>query len=394
MPTLRLIKSIIDKIPLTDEGQCLYRDSDLTGFGLCVGTRRKTYFVEGRLNNRRVRQAYGQYPLMTVEQARSEAMGRLASLMQGINPEAANRAKKARDMTLGEAFAAYFEAKPNLAAPTMDNYQRSRDLYLKDWLKFSLREITRDLVLAKHRQIGKDHGGITGNNAMRHFRAVYNFVGSLHDEYPPCPTVVLTRTRSWVPQRRRRTLVAAHQLPAWWRVVMAEEPHARDFLLVALFTGMRRNEIAKLRWEHVDLVGKTLNIPRTKNGDPLELPLSDFLCGVIARRRELVGQCEYVFPGPGATKHIIETKRFLSRVVWNSGVKFTLHDLRRSFITIAESLDISTYGLKRLLNHRADNDVTAGYIVIGAERLRGPVERIAAQILELANAQEKAPLGI
>lgn len=102
----------------------------------------------------------------------------------------------------------------------------------------------------------------------------------------------------------------------------------------------------------------------------------------------MVGQCEYVFSGHGETGHLIETKRFLSRVVVNSGVQFTIHDLRRSFITIAESLDIPAYALKGLLNHRADSDITGGYIVLGVERLRLPVEKIAARILELVNVKE------
>ena len=40
----------------------------------------------------------------------------------------------------------------------------------------------------------------------------------------------------------------------------------------------------------------------------------------------------------------------------------TLHDLRRTFITAAESLDISAYAVKRLVNHKMSWDVTAGYI--------------------------------
>jgi integrase len=55
---------------------------------------------------------------------------------------------------------------------------------------------------------------------------------------------------------------------------------------------------------------------------------------------------------------------------------FSLHDLRRTFITTAESLDIPAYALKRLLNH-ADGDVTAGYIILDNERLRAPMQRIA-----------------
>jgi integrase len=79
----------------------------------------------------------------------------------------------------------------------------------------------------------------------------------------------------------------------------------------------------------------------------------------------------------------VETKKFLLRVSAGSGVSFTLHDLRRTFITIAESLDVPYYALKRLLNHRANSDVTGGYIVVDAERLRGPVQRVADRILEL-----------
>ena len=66
-----------------------------------------------------------------------------------------------------------------------------------------------------------------------------------------------------------------------------------------------------------------------------------------------------------------------------SGVSFTPYDLRRTFITVAESLDLSGYTLKRLLNHKIqDSDVTAGYIVTDVERLRDPMSRIAEQIMK------------
>ncbi|MFT5719288.1 MAG: hypothetical protein ACI9T7_003501 [Oleiphilaceae bacterium] len=50
--------------------------------------------------------------------------------------------------------------------------------------------------------------------------------------------------------------------------------------------------------------------------------------------------------------------------------------MRCTFITIAESLDISMYALKRLLNHKMTNDVTAGYIITDVERLRVPMQKI------------------
>ena len=50
--------------------------------------------------------------------------------------------------------------------------------------------------------------------------------------------------------------------------------------------------------------------------------------------------------------------------------------MRRTFITIAESLDISGYAVKRLVNHKMSGDVTAGYIITDVERLRKPMQKI------------------
>ncbi len=265
----------------------------------------------------------------------------------------------------------------------MSNYRRTLDRYLPDWACQPLREISRQGVLTRHRRISDEHGPVAANYAMRHLRSVYNFVAATHEDYPANPVAILTQARTWAPERRRRRLVPAHDLPAWWAAVMEEPPLARDFLLVALFTGMRRREIAGLRWENVDLRGRTLTVPKTKNGEPLTLPLSSFLARLLMERKLLVGGSPFVFPTRSATGHVAEVKSFTRRVGERCGVEFSAHDLRRTFITIAESLDIPAYALKRLLNHRAAADVTGGYIVIDVERLREPVERIARHILML-----------
>ena len=72
----------------------------------------------------------------------------------------------------------------------------------------------------------------------------------------------------------------------------------------------------------------------------------------------------------------------MAKVTEASGINFTVHDLRRTFITIAESLDISAYAVKRLVNHKMNNDVTAGYIIADVERLRKPMQLITDNLLE------------
>ncbi len=77
----------------------------------------------------------------------------------------------------------------------------------------------------------------------------------------------------------------------------------------------------------------------------------------------------------------------MNRVVELSGVPFTLHDLRRTFAAIADSLDLPAYALKRLLNRKMNNDVIAGYIMNDVERLRKPMQQIANFMLENMTAE-------
>jgi len=385
MPFMHLTKRNIDAIEPPVSGQILYRDATLPGFGLRVGTKSKMFFAEGQVRRRTVRTTIGRYGVFSPEVARRRALKILAEMADGHNPNEERRARAAATMTLRQSFDSFFERR-SLAATSKDNYRRSIDVYLSDWATKPIADIHRRMVLDRHRKIADENGPITSNNVMRHLRAVYNFTSAAHGELPPNPVAILTQARAWNPERRRRNVVPAHGMPRWWRAVHQEESHTRDFLLVALFTGMRRSEIARLRWHYIDLEGRTLKVPTTKNGDPLELPLSDFLHDLLITRRDDDPEGEWVFPGRGKSGHMVETKKFYARVTKASGIRFTLHDLRRTFITIAESLDIPHYALKRLLNHRADNDVTAGYIVIDVERLRGPVERVAEQILKLAGA--------
>ncbi len=53
--------------------------------------------------------------------------------------------------------------------------------------------------------------------------------------------------------------------------------------------------------------------------------------------------------------------------------KLTLFNLCKTFVTIADELDISAYAVKLLVNHKMNNDVTAGYIMTDVERLRKPM---------------------
>src|SRR5262249_16980210 len=94
-----------------------------------------------------------------------------------------------------------------------------------------------------------------------------------------------------------------------------------------------------------------------------------------------MGKTRFVFPGTGKSGHIVEPKFALRLIAQSCGVLISPHDLRRTFITVAESCDISPWSLKALVNHRLPNgDVTAGYVIMNVERLREPAQKVCDKL--------------
>ncbi len=312
---------------------------------------------------------------------------------------------KAKAVTLAQAFEDFLEARKSLKPRTVSDYSRAMTKYFGDWLNKPLTQITKDMVERRHSKLGKAHGAAQANQAMRTLRAIFNFAAGKYEDargrslIPENPVKRLSQTRAWYRVEHRRTVIKPHELSSWYGAVMvlnsdwatSKAEVVRDYLLLLLFTGLRRTECATLRWEDVDLEGKTLTVIDTKNREPHTLPLSDFLYDLLSRRLEQ-SDSDHVFPGSGRTGHIVEPRRHMERVAEQSGVSFTLHDLRRTFITAAERLDIPAYALKRLLNHKIGNDVTAGYIVADVERLRKPMQIITNYFLSAMEVKPESPV--
>ena len=152
MPKLKLTKKSIDALPYPATGQVFHRDSELRGFGLCVGARDKSFFVERQILGRTRRVTLGRFPVMQVEDARGKALEVLAAMARGENPVAEAKAARSGVPSVKQAFANFFEGKPNLAEVTVSNYSRTPTRYLKDWLNKPLDEITKEMVMARHRK--------------------------------------------------------------------------------------------------------------------------------------------------------------------------------------------------------------------------------------------------
>ena len=398
----KLTKSFVDKVSFEQSGQIFYRDSELLGFGLRVGKSAKVYYAEAKLHGKTVRKSIARHNVVSLDEARSQAKSYLAEISRGKNPHDEEKARKAKLVTLSEVLENYIEARGNLQRSTIQDYRHTFDAYLHDWLKKPAIEISKDMVELKFRKISQTSPS-QANKTMRNFRAVMNYAIMKYEDsngdsiFRHNPVIRITQLRAWHRAVRRDTLIKHYDLAPWYQAVMnlsndsiaPNREVVKDFLLLVLFTGLRRNEAAKLTWNRVDLKDKTIVIKDTKNHTDHILPLTDFLHDLMTKRKA-EAKTKYVFPNETNTGYMTDPKKQIANVIKESGVNFSTHDLRRTFITIAESLNISAYALKRLLNHKMTNDVTAGYIISDVERLRVPMQKITDYILYQIGQKEKA----
>ena len=400
METVKLTKHVIDNIPFPEKGQVFYRDTLLKGFGLRVGKTTKAYYAEKRVKGKTVRITIGTHGQVTPEQARREAQKLLGVMAVGQNPIDEERANNAQNVNLIEAFDAFMTARKSLKERTISDYNKIIKKYFPDWHKKTLIDISKDMVAKRHKTLGENHGAAQANYAMRVLRAIFNFAIGQYEDSSGNPIITnnpvtrLSQTRAWYRVSRRKTIIKSHDLSAFFRgleqlketAITTKAEVVRDYIILMLFTGLRREEAARLKWENVDLRAKTFTIIEgdAKNHEMLTLPMSGYVFDMLKKRHEAKIN-DYVFPGNSENGYIVEPRRQMEKITKVSGVSFTLHDFRRTFITIAESLDISSYAVKQLVNHKMANDVTAGYIIADVERLREPMQRITDYILEKAN---------
>lgn len=439
MALLKLTEKSVLRLKANPKGrQTLYWDVNMQGFGVLVSgdSAVKTYVVKGNVRGHSIRQKIERVDLITLSKARQRAREMKVKFSGGIDPRAAKTSGDG--VTLREALDAYLNLK-NIKPRSKEGLRAIVERHLKDWLDLSLWSITRDMVEQRHKAIAKEvehchrakmaeeakrhlqraerteghwpeaaarhrakyeaakerkpySGHASANGAMIALRTIWNFIDDRTDDADDPRRNPVRLRGQWHTVRPRERIVKNDDLPKFYEAVMAlENPIARDYILLMLFTGLRRrNETAALRWkEDIDLPGRIIHISaaNTKSSRKLDLPMSDIVYRMLVARRA-VGATDYVFHAMSTSGHIESPKFYFELIADATSIRVSPHDLRRTFLTIAESCDLSEFALKALVNHSLGRDVTAGYIQMTAERLREPVQRVADKIKQLCGVQE------
>jgi integrase len=399
MPRLKITKTNMTEIVKPVSGQVDYFDTELKGFGVRATKSALTFFVRSTLRgtNKKPFIPIGAYGTFTPEQARNTAKDYLRRLDIGENPHP-NAQPKHEIITIQDLYGQYISSKRTpLAESTQYQYKSWMNNHFKDWLTLPADTITGSMVLDRLALMEKNNGTTQAASSIKLLRGLYRMGIAL---YPgviiqnPVEAVREIRGRDWSPRKRRMTYIEPQNLPAWFKAVSDySNPKGRDYMMLLLYTGLRRNEAARLKWSDIDFKEKTFTFtPEKKRGEKLEddrvtMPLSVQTYRLLLKRKAEGWENYYIFPGKHPSPYLSNPDNYKRDIIGTSGVTFCFHDLRRTFITIAESLDIPHYALKALLNHSMGNDVTGGYICMSPERLREPMQQIADKINELATVK-------
>jgi integrase len=175
-----------------------------------------------------------------------------------------------------------------------------------DWNRKDVTQITGGMVVDKLNDLAKTAGKTQVQNAVKLLRTCYRYGLALHSEIVKNNPIDAVKVPDlWVNPPRRKTRVNDIDLPVWYKAVTdSSNPSGRDYLLTLLFTCLRRNEAATIKWCDIDFKAKTFTfVPEKKHGgtnaDRVTMPLSDQLCRILNNRRALSCEDEIIFPGRG-----------------------------------------------------------------------------------------------
>ncbi|MFX0202401.1 MAG: tyrosine-type recombinase/integrase [Candidatus Hodarchaeota archaeon] len=128
---------------------------------------------------------------------------------------------------------------------------------------------------------------------------------------------------------------------------------AGALMKMALFTGMRRREMFRLRWEDVDFDRGFIHIRDPKGGPDQIIPLNEMARGLLENHPH---DSEYVFPGRYGRQRTDVTHQ-VRRIADSAGLSKDfrpLHGLRHTFASmLASSGKVDMYALQKALTHKS-----------------------------------------
>jgi integrase len=409
--------------------RAVYHDAKTTGLQLRVthaGVKTFSLFrrVKGGLPER---MTLGRFPDMSIEQARKLAARVNSEIEEGSNPAEVKRALKGEPSV--STFFEEYEKRHGVKKKSWgDDQQRFRDYLEKPLGVKKLSSVTREMIgriLSEMESEGK--AGATVNNVRALASGIFG--KAIEWSYLTENPVRGIKTRKSI---KRDRFLQSNELPRFF-ASLGDEPNdtIRDYFILSLLTGARRANVLEMRWNQINLADGIWRIPDTKNGTPQNVTLSPEAAAILVARKANV-KGSFVFPGEGASGHLIEPKKGWKRIfdrdeltqivlrIEAAGGKFSeqddeslldsierarqnaiqmkldiegcrmedlrIHDLRRTLGSWQAKQGASLAIIGKSLNHK-NQQTTAIYARLDLEPVRASVNSATAAMMEAAKVK-------
>jgi integrase len=360
-------------------------DGLLPGFYLVVQpSGAKSFAVRYRHAGKSRKVTVGNAEALTLADARDIGRDLLRDAAKGQDPAAGKRAAKAEairqaaeekraERDLFENVAVEF-MKRHAAKNTRENsfLETARILGLKrtndgwdetgngviaQWKGRKVQDITRRDVITLLDAIVDRGAPVMANRTLAAVRKLFNWcVG--RDVIETSPATLIEPPAK---EDSRKRVLTDDELRLVWNAAGADGyPFGPIVKLMALL-GQRENEIARMRWDELDVEGKLWTLPasRTKNDEPHSVPLPDSAVEILKAIPNTKPKQGFVFANyegkpPTAFSH---AKRRIDDAIAEANEKpipdWVFHDLRRTMVSGMARLHIALPVIEKVVNHKS-----------------------------------------
>ena len=170
---------------------------------------------------------------------------------------------------------------------TYSEWNRYLSRYWQSLHALSLEAVTRRHIVAQLDIIAAEHGKVSADRARTALSAFFAWL--IDGGYLDMSPVVHIKRRNTNGSRER--VLSEAELAAIWRCVDGESDYGRIIRLLIL-TAQRREEIAGLRWNEINIDKRQIDLPgtRTKNKRPHIVPLSTAAIAIIETTPRRLGR--------------------------------------------------------------------------------------------------------
>ncbi len=353
----------------------------------------RPFFHVRKVRGRPERTTLGLFPDLTLPQARGktgELNGKLARWRSNDYSGPSPLKSGSHRVKLEALFKDYIERHLKAHAKNPE-----RAVYAANWffkLYSELRtcradQVCREDIAEIHSRLGADRSRYVANRALQLIRSVFNWgirEGLFQGPNPASGHKLFEETE-------RTRYLQEDEMPKFF-AALRDSPNRdlTDYVWIALMTGVRRGDVLSARWTDINLDRGVWTIPNPKSRDPYAAALMPEAVAVL-KRRHATSASEWVFPGTGASGHLVDLKKAWGDFRTRAGLAdLRSHDLRRSLGSWMVNRGASLPTIQKTLGH-ASFASTKPYAQLNPESVRPAIADATKAMVAAGKKKIKAP---